>query len=300
MARSATATRRITQAETAVTASTLLRAAVGFKHRAMPVLPLSVAVIASNEEANLRRCLQSVAGWTAEAVVVVNDCRDDTAGVAHSLGAVVYEHAWTDYTTQKNLALDRCTSPWVLAMDADEEISSALRAELEKFLTTPPADVAGAEIPRCTKLLGRWVRHGEWYPDRVLRLVRRGSGRWGGDPYHTTIKPAGRVVRLHGDLLHHGYPNTRSFVARINRQADYFARHQQATSPIAAAWKAALRGGWRFFRSYVVRLGFLDGFAGLFVAVTAGYACFVRYGRLYENLLPLSERPADAKHVGDT
>ncbi len=263
-------------------------------------LPLSVAIIASNEEANLRRCLRSVAGWTAEAVVVVNDCRDGTMAVAREAGALVYEHPWTDYATQKNLALDRCTQPWVLALDADEEVSPPLRTELELFLSAPPAGVAGAEIPRCTKLLGRWVRHGEWYPDRVLRIVRRGAGRWGGDPYHTVIQPQGRVVRLRGDLLHHGYPDTRSFVARINRQADYFARHRRAVSPASAAWAAALRGGWRFFRSYVVRLGFLDGFAGLFVAATAGYACFARHARLYENLLPPGERAENTKHVGET
>jgi glycosyltransferase involved in cell wall biosynthesis len=266
----------------------------------MPVLPLSVAIIASNEEANLRRCLAAVRDWTAETVVVVNDCRDGTVVVARAAGALVLEHAWTDYATQKNLALERCTQPWVLALDADEEVSPSLRAELEVFLAAPPASVVGAEIPRCTKLLGRWVRHGEWYPDRVLRLVRRGAGRWGGDPYHTVIQPEGRVVRLRGDLLHHGYPDTRSFVARINRQADYFARHRQASSLVQAAWTAVLRGGWRFFRSYVVKLGFLDGFAGLFVAATAGYACFVRHARLYENLLPSSARPAETKHIGDT
>ena len=245
--------------------------------------------------------LESVAavrGWTTEIVVVVNDCRDGTVAVAREAGAHVHEHAWTDYATQKNLALDRCTQPWVLALDADEEVSAPLRAELETFLATAPAEVGGAEIPRCTRLLGRWVRHGEWYPDRVLRLVRRGAGKWGGDPYHTIIQPQGRVVRLRGDLLHHGYPDTRSFVARINRQADYFARHQRGSSLTSAAWIAVGRGGWRFFRSYVVRLGFLDGFAGLFVAATAGYACFVRYSRLYENLLP--DRPETTKHVGDT
>ncbi|MEI6860956.1 MAG: glycosyltransferase family 2 protein [Verrucomicrobiota bacterium] len=266
----------------------------------MAVLPLSIAIIASNEEANLRRCLAAVHGWTAEVIVVVNDCRDGTVAVAREAGALVHEQAWTDYATQKNSALDRCTQPWVLALDADEEVSRELRAELERWLAAPPAGVVGAEIPRCTRLFDRWVRHGEWYPDRVLRLVRNGTGRWGGDPYHTAIRPEGRVVRLHGDLLHYGYPDTRSFVARINRQADYFARHQHATSLKAAAWTAAVRGGWRFFRSYVVRLGFLDGFAGLFVAATVGYACFVRYSRLYEKLLPLPEHPANIKHIGDT
>ena len=272
----------------------------GSKHHPMSVLSLSVAIIASNEEANLRRCLASVRGWTAEVVVVVNDCRDGTVAVAQEAGALVHEHVWTDYATQKNLALDHCTQPWVLALDADEEVSPELRAELGRFFGVPPAGVVGAEIPRCTRLFGRWVRHGEWYPDRVLRLVRRGAGRWGGDPYHTVIRPEGRIVRLRGDLLHHGYPDTRRFVARINRQADYFARHRRGTSLPAVAWTAAVRGGWRFFRSYVVRLGFCDGFAGLFVAVTAGYACFVRYSRLYENLLPPPEHPADSKHVGDT
>jgi glycosyltransferase involved in cell wall biosynthesis len=206
-----------------------------------------------------------------------------------------------DYATQKNHALDACTQPWVLAIDADEEVSASLRAEIERFIATASGGTWGAEVPRCTRLLGRWIRHGEWYPDRVLRLVRRGAGRWGGDAYHTVIQPirgGGRVARLKGDLLHHGYPDTRSYVARLNRQADYFARHHQGSGLASAAWIAAGRAAWRFVRSYVVRLGFLDGFPGLFVAATAAYSCFIRYARLYENLLP--SRPAATKHVGDT
>lgn len=267
----------------------------------MSRLPVSIAVIASNEEDNLRACLASVRDWASEIVVVVNDCRDGTVDVARSSGALVQERPWVDYATQKNHALDACTQPWVLAIDADEEVSASLRAEVERFIATASGGTWGAEVPRCTRLLGRWIRHGEWYPDRVLRLVRRGAGRWGGDAYHTVIQPirgGGRVARLKGDLLHHGYPDTRSYVARLNRQADYFARHHQGSGLASAAWIAAGRAAWRFVRSYVVRLGFLDGFPGLFVAATAAYSCFIRYARLYENLLP--SRPAATKHVGDT
>lgn len=267
----------------------------------MSRLPVSIAVIASNEEQNLRTCLASVHAWASEIVVVVNDCRDGTIAVAQSFGATVHERPWVDYATQKNHALAACTQPWILAVDADEEVSAPLQAELGRFLATAGDGTWGAEIPRCTWLLGRWIRHGEWYPDRVLRLVRQGAGRWGGDAYHTVIQPKGRpgnVARLKADLLHHGYPDTRSYVARLNRQADYFARHHRGAGLRSAAWIATLRAGWRFFRSYVVRLGFLDGFPGLFVATTAAYSCFIRYARLYEDLLP--SRPNATKNVGDT
>lgn len=267
----------------------------------MPRLPVSIAIIASNEEENLRQCLASVHAWATEILVVINDCRDGTRAVALSFGARVEERPWVDYATQKNRALEGCTQPWVLALDADEEVPAALEAEIARLVTADPPGVWGAEIPRCTRLLGRWIRHGEWYPDRVLRLVRRGTGRWGGDPYHTFIQPrspGGRVARLQADLLHHGYPDLRSCVGRLNRQADYFARHRRASGTWTAAWTAAGRAAWRFFRGYVLRLGFLDGFPGLFVAVTAAYSCFVRYARLYENLLP--SRPTATKHVGHT
>lgn len=267
----------------------------------MSRLPVSIAIIASNEEENLRVCLASVHDWASEIVVVVNDCRDRTVDVARSFGAIVHERPWVDYATQKNHALEACTQPWILAIDADEEVSTPLKAEIARWIESPPAGAWGAEIPRCTRLLGRWIRHGEWYPDRVLRLVRHGAGRWGGDAYHTVIQPrdvAGRVMRLKADLLHHGYPDTRSYVARLNRQADYFARHHQGSGLGAAAWTAALRAAWRFFRSYFLRLGFLDGFPGLFVAATAAYSCFIRYARLYENLLP--SKPGPTKNVGDT
>ncbi len=271
------------------------------RFKAMSRLPVSIAIIASNEEANLRVCLASVRDWASEIVVVVNDCRDGTVAVAREAGAVVLENPWTDYATQKNHALDACAQPWILAMDADEEVSPPLLDELSRFIAHAGPDQWGAEIPRCTRLLGRWIRHGEWYPDRVLRLVRRGAGRWGGDPYHTIIqpiRPAKRAVRLRSDLLHHGYPDIRSYVSRLNRQADYFARHHRASGRVAAAWVAAGRAAWRFLRSYLLRLGFLDGFPGLFVATTAAYSCFIRYARLYENLLP--SRPVASKHVGDT
>jgi glycosyltransferase involved in cell wall biosynthesis len=267
----------------------------------MSRLPVSIAIIASNEEDNIRACLASVHEWASEVVVVVNDCKDRTVEVARGAGAVVFERPWIDYETQKNHALDACTQPWVLALDADEEVSAPLKAEIARFVTTASPGVWGAEIPRCTRLLGRWIRHGEWYPDRVLRLVRRGAARWGGDAYHTVIQPVargGELARLKSDLLHHGYPDTRSYVARLNRQADYFARHHKGAGLVFAAWTAALRALWRFVRSYFLRLGFLDGFPGLFVATTAAYSCFIRYARLYEDLLP--SRPASTKHVGDT
>jgi len=249
-----------------------------------PILPVSVSLIAHNEAANLPRCLRSVAGWCAEIVVVINDCTDDTAAIAQSFGARVIENPWKNFQTQKNVSLDACTQPWVLALDADEEVSPALRDEIVAFFARGEEQkFAGAEFPRKSWFLGRWITHGDWYPDRCLRLFRREKGRWGGNVAHTHLLVDGSIKKMRADLHHYSYSSLTSQISKIARQSDDFLHTQLSDRRRWSLGAALFRPAWRFFRAYVIRLGFLDGYAGYYIACSTAFSALLRYSRLYEH-----------------
>lgn len=247
-------------------------------------LPLSVSIVACNEEERLPRCLASVAGLAAEIIVLDSGSTDATRRIAADAGARVIHQEWLGYRDQKNAALTHCTQPWVLALDADEELSTSLRAEIEGFFAGG-ADRTwhGASFPRKVWFLGRWITHGDWYPDRKLRLVRREGARWAGSPEHDFLEVDGPVTRFRSDLHHFSFPDTATFIRKINVFADEYLKRE-----LAAGHRWSLAGNvtrplWRFFRGYVLRRGFLDGFPGLWIAVGIAFQTFVRHSRTYEH-----------------
>jgi glycosyltransferase involved in cell wall biosynthesis len=250
----------------------------------MAVPPLSVSLITLNEAENLRRCLESVRGLAAEIVVVDSGSADDTRAVADEFQARWFEQKWLGFREQKNLSLDHCQHDWVLCLDADEALSPELAEAIRQFLGDPSsANFAGAYFPRRTWFLGRWIRHGDWYPDHCLRLFRRGAGRWAGTSEHTKVELAGATKELTGDLLHWSFPTLRRFVEKQLSYADSFAERATEEGRQWNLWDNVTRPLWRFFRGYILRGGFLDGFPGLWVAVGNAHATFVRYSRLYEH-----------------
>jgi glycosyltransferase involved in cell wall biosynthesis len=245
--------------------------------------PLSVVIVARNEEKNLPRCLASVRGWVAEIVVVLNGTTDGSEAVARAAGAGVHHLAWQGFRDTKNAAVALAAHPWVLALDADEEVSPALRDAIMAFFAGGASSFAGARFPRKVWFLGRWITHGDWYPDLSLRLFHRDRARWGGDAFvHEKVECDGPVATLRGDLHHYSFPTLSSHVAKINPFADLFVQQQQAKGGRFSVATAVLRPLWRFFRAYVLRLGFLDGFPGLYIAWATAFGAFVRYSRLYE------------------
>jgi glycosyltransferase involved in cell wall biosynthesis len=247
-------------------------------------LPLSVVIVAKNEAQTLPRCLASVQGWVAEIVVALNDTTDDSAAVAQGLGATVHRVAWQGYRDTKNAALALATHPWVLSLDADEEVSPALRDALSAFFSRPDHDgFAGARFPRKVWFIDRWITHGDWYPDLSLRLFQRPRARWGGDAFvHEKVECDGPVTTLAGDLHHYSFPTLAGHVAKINPFADLFVRQQQDKGGRFSLFAAIFRPFWRFFRAYVLKCGFLDGFPGFYIAWATAFGAFVRYSRLYE------------------
>ncbi len=247
-------------------------------------LPISVVIVAKNEAANLPRCLASVQGWVAEIVVALNDTVDDTATIAQKSGAAVYHLSWRGYRDTKNAALALATQRWVLSLDADEEVSANLREAIAGFFARGDhTRFVAARFPRKVWFIDRWITHGDWYPDLGLRLLNRDYARWGGDEFvHEKVVCEGPVATLRGDLHHYSFPTLASHVAKINPFADLFVRQQQARGKRFSAGAAVLRPFWRFFRAYVLRRGFLDGYPGFYIACATAFGAFVRYSRLYE------------------
>ena len=247
-------------------------------------LPLSVAIIAKNEAHNLPRCLASVRGWVSEIIVVLNDTTDASETIARDAGAKIHHLPWRGYRDSKNAASDLTTQPWILSLDADEEVSPALRTDIAAFLArADAATFAGARFPRKVWFIDRWITHGDWYPDYSLRIFHRDRARWGGDQFvHEKVECRGPVATLRGDLHHFSFPTLASHVAKINPFADLFLRQQQERGARFSATAAIFRPTWRFFRAYILRRGFLDGFPGLYIAWATAFGTFVRYSRLYE------------------
>lgn len=253
----------------------------------MNKLPISVCIISGAEAHRIGKCLASVAEWTGEIVVVLNaEVQDGTEAVAATFGAKIYRHPWQGFREQKNLALSFATRPWILALDADEEVSEELRGSIDRFFKGDDQRFAGANFARKVWFLGRWITHGDWYPDRVLRLFRRENGQWAGTSEHCAVEARGACATLAGDLLHYSNPDISSYVNKINYFADQHLQRQLAEKAQWSASSAVFRAAWRFVRAYFVRLGFLDGYPGFFIAASTAYSTLVRHSRLYEHFQP--------------
>ncbi len=227
---------------------------------------LSVAIITKNEEANLRRTLESVR-WANEIVVVDSGSTDKTVDIASAFGAKVIHEEWRGFGRQKNYAIEQCTSEWVLSLDADEEVSEPLAQEITHLLEESPAADAYF-VPRRSLFLGRWIRHGGYYPDPKLRLFRKGAAWFEERTVHETMQCSGATRTLQGNLIHHAYPTLENYIEHMNRYSTLGAEQTVAkgktsrTLP-AFVWNVLLNPAATFVYNYIFRLGFLDGREGL-------------------------------------
>ena len=228
-------------------------------------LTLSVAIITKNEEANLARTLESVR-WADEIVIVDCGSTDRTAEIARTFGVKFFVEEWKGFGAQKNSALAKGSGDWVLALDADEEVSPELAEEIRALLNSSPAQEAYF-LPRRNYFLGRWIRHGGYYPDRKLRLFRQGGCRFEESVVHETIRPAGPAGHLRGNLLHHAYPTLDSYIEHMNRYSalgatQAVARGKTSRGLAAFFWNVFIVPVATFKYNYLFRLGFLDGREG--------------------------------------
>jgi len=245
---------------------------------------LSVCIIACNEERNLERCLDSVA--FADEIVVVVDARsaDATESIARARGCRVLVHAYEGNVSQKNVALEQARGDYVLALDADEAASPALAAEVARVVAAPdaPGAPAGYEMNRLTFHLGRWIRHGDFFPDWQLRLFRRDGARWDGVDPHGRVVVSGPVVRLVGELRHWSYRDLADQIERIQDFSRVQARALRAAGRRARWSDLVLRPPARFLRAYVGKGGFRDGVPGFVIAAATAFHVFLKYAKLWE------------------
>jgi glycosyltransferase involved in cell wall biosynthesis len=246
-------------------------------------LPISVCMIAGAEAGRIGRALESVAGWTAEIVVVLNqEVNDGTEEVARRFGAQVFREPWEGHIAQKNSAAQKAAQPWILGLDADEAVSPELREEIQGWFAAPEtlAPFAAFSFPRLTWFCGRWIRHGDWYPDRQTRLWRRGRATWGGVDPHDRLVVAGAVGRLKARLLHHVSETVDRQIEKIARYSNAFLLEAQNQQRPVRWWDLTVRPCWRFVRSYFLRAGFLDGWQGWYIAWMTAFYTATRYAKV--------------------
>ena len=249
----------------------------------MSPLPISVCLIAGAEAQRIRRPLESVAGWTGEIVVVLNEeVTDGTDQIVQSFGGKVFREPWKGYVAQKNSVAQKAGQEWILSLDADEVVSPALRDELQKLFSDPEQlrPFAAFSFPRCTFYGGRWIRHGDWYPDRKVRLWRRGNAEWRGENVHETVAVRGAVGKCKNDLLHYSMDDLNHHVQKAVRYSDLFAQSRGKAG--AGLLALGFRPWWRFVRGYFLRLGFLDGWQGFVIARMVAFETFLRYAKVRE------------------
>ncbi len=236
---------------------------------------LSVAIIAFNEEANLPHCLRSVA-WADEIVVVDNGSLDRMREVARELGARVIETPdWPGFGPQKNRAIDACTADWILALDADERVEEPLREEIERAIGGTTFDVY--EMPRRSTYCGRFIEHGGWWPDPVTRLFRRGTARYSDARVHERLVTDRPIGRLHAPLTHYSFRSMEQVLDKVNRYSTESARMLVDRGRAPGLASAIGHGLAAFLRTYVFKLGFLDGRHGFLLAVSNAEGSYYRY-----------------------
>ncbi len=243
----------------------------------MSEIALSVALITHNESHHIAACLKSVA-FADEWVVVDSGSTDGTREIAESLGArVVKTDDWPGFGVQKNRALAMARGRWVLSLDADERVSAALAERIRAVVQTDDASTSGYELSRLSRFCGQWIRHGDWYPDRVLRLFRRERGRFTDDLVHERLQVNGPVGRLSGDLLHDTMPTLDDAIDKMNRYSGGRARDKVRAGKHGGLGAALGHGLWAFVRCYLVKRGFLDGRLGFVLAVYVAEGTYYRY-----------------------
>lgn len=266
---------------------------------------ICVVVVAHQEQARLGRCLASVRDWVREMVVVVQSADDTTIDIAQRCGARVLVNEWRGYAAQRNFALQQANATWVLQLDADESVSDELRQQILDFVASQPTEDA-ASFRVLDYFMSTWLQHGETYRSRSVRLVRNGAARWAGGLVHEHLQVRGEIRPLDGHVLHHSNPSTASLNQKLSHYADLFVAQRVARGRTRVSLlDIVLRPAFRFFRTYFLRLGFLDGYAGYVYSRYLSHYTFMRYSRLREYSRSESYRQlvndilATTDHVGE-
>lgn len=254
--------------------------------------PLSVTVITLNAAATLRQCLESVA-WADEIIVVDSGSTDATRTIAEKSGARIIHNDWPGYGAQKNFAVTQAAHNWILSLDADEWLSPELVLSVRALMKGIPPQHAYT-CKRCNRFMGRWLRHGEGYPDTILRLFDRRHATWSTDVIHEHVTCATPIGLLNGDLMHESEAGLAAYLAKQNRytslQAAVLHQRGQRTNLLQLIFSPLLR----FVKFYFIRRGFMDGVPGLVHILIGCFNSFIKYAKLRE--IGRADQQQDTRH----
>lgn len=237
---------------------------------------LSVVIITSNEEAKIRDCLESVK-WADEIIVVDSCSQDRTVEISKEYTSKVYQREYLGGGPMRNFGIEKATGDWIFTIDADERVTPELRAEIQEILKSPQCD--GYYIPRKAYFLGKCIKHCGWWPDYVLRLFRKDKGQYENRLAHAKVVIKGKTGKLKKPLLHYTCTNMSEYLSKINARTSLMA---QEGKHLVCLFTSLLHAWAKFFKTYFLRAGFLDGKEGLILSVLASYYVFLKYLKLWE------------------
>lgn len=238
--------------------------------------PVSVVLITKNEEDNIRECLKSVE-WADEIIVVDSGSSDNTCSIAQSLGARVIHNDWPGYGPQKKFATEQASHDWILSLDADERISPELAENIKHEMSAPKYQAFS--LKRLHYLLAKPVRYGDCMNDWVIRLFNRQHAAFNEAAIHEAVDSQGEVGRIIGDIHHHTAPSLAVFIEKLNHYTDLQATNLVNSGAYVGWIHVTFVPFWRFFRSFVLKGGFLDGIPGLVYAKTAALTSFLKHAK---------------------
>ncbi|MEW6076104.1 MAG: glycosyltransferase family 2 protein [Candidatus Omnitrophota bacterium] len=247
----------------------------------MEKIPLSVVVMARNEEKNIEECLGSVKGWVQEIVVVDDYSSDRTLEIAKRYTDKIFQNRWDMEGTARNFAYSKAANEYILSLDADERVTPELKNELVALFSSPLL-FNGYNIPHRNHVGSYWIRFGGWYPNAKLKLFRKDKFRYEESEYHPRAFMEGKTKTLTHDILHYTYADFHALFAKVNHATDFEAkkwlRDGRKMSLGICIWKSSTR----FFKFYFIKQGFRDGFIGFFLALYSGMYQFYTYCKYWE------------------
>ncbi|MBD3226344.1 MAG: glycosyltransferase [Caldithrix sp.] len=251
-----------------------------FKRSANTMIALSAVIITKNEEDNIERCLQSL-DWVDEIVVVDSGSTDRTAEICRERGCRLIESAWLGFGKTKQLAVLQATHDWVLSIDADEQVTDALRDQIIKNLSESPS-VTGYRIQRRSYYLGKLIRFSGWNKDYPLRLFNKQFGNFNDHQVHEYVDLQGNTSVIDSHLLHYPYKSIALHVQKLNRYAQLGAAEAYKKGQRSTPLHAILSAKFKFIKMYLLKAGILDGYAGLVLAVNSAYGVYLKYIQLWQ------------------
>ncbi|MGO9138894.1 MAG: glycosyltransferase family 2 protein [Syntrophales bacterium] len=244
-------------------------------------ISLSVAIITKNEAENLPACLKSIS-FAGQIVVVDSGSADETIRIASDFGCDVFVEPWRGFGPQKQYAIDKCTNPWIMVLDADERIPRDTAQAIKNVIINPSITAAGFSFPRKNFFQGRWIRHAGWWPDRIVRLFRKGQGCMTPAKVHESVEVKGLVESLDCPIEHYTESRLSHILIKIDQYSTLGAEESFREGKTASIWSAVLRANLAFLHNYILRCGFLDGSPGLTLAIADAINKFSKYAKLAE------------------